>query len=143
MDQQLHRFEEKVQILDDQNLVKQVGYLFYREKRIGDAILLGIEEIKTRRIYAAMGYSSLFEMLVKYSHLSETASYQRVNALKLMGAVSEAQEALFNGDSVYQMQPWCSRSFNALKKTPSVQWALKLKKKSLNPLREKPTKRRK
>ncbi|MGZ3771644.1 MAG: hypothetical protein ACXVCP_18875 [Bdellovibrio sp.] len=65
MDQQLHAFEGKVKALDDKDLVEQVYQLFNREKRIGDAILLGLKEIKTRRLFAAMGYSSLFEMLVK------------------------------------------------------------------------------
>ncbi|MGZ3772422.1 MAG: hypothetical protein ACXVCY_01730 [Pseudobdellovibrionaceae bacterium] len=37
-------------------------------------------------------------MLVKFYNLSETASYQRVNALKLIESVPEAQEALFSGE---------------------------------------------
>ncbi|MGZ3771502.1 MAG: HNH endonuclease [Bdellovibrio sp.] len=98
MDQQLYSFEEKVKTLNDQNLVEQVRQLFHREKRLGDAILLGLKEIKERRIYAAMGYSNLFEMLIKFYHLSETASYQRVNALKLIESVPEAQDVLFNGE---------------------------------------------
>ncbi|MGZ3770255.1 MAG: HNH endonuclease [Bdellovibrio sp.] len=98
MDQQLQSFEGKVQTLADNELVEQVRQLFNREKKIGDAILLGLKEIKARRLFAAMGFSSLFEMLVKHYHLSETASYQRVNALKLIESVPEAQEALFNGE---------------------------------------------
>ncbi|MGZ3770412.1 MAG: hypothetical protein ACXVCP_12775, partial [Bdellovibrio sp.] len=98
MDQQLQAFEGKVQTLDDKDLVEQIRQLFNREKKIGDAILLGLKEIKQRRLFAAMGYSSVFEMLVKFYHLSETASYQRVNALKLIESVPEAQEALFNGE---------------------------------------------
>ncbi|MGZ3801117.1 MAG: hypothetical protein ACXVCL_13190, partial [Bdellovibrio sp.] len=65
MDQQLQAFEGKVQTLDDKDLVEQIRQLFNREKKIGDAILLGLKEIKQRRLFAAMGYSSLFEMLVK------------------------------------------------------------------------------
>ncbi|MGZ3772421.1 MAG: hypothetical protein ACXVCY_01725 [Pseudobdellovibrionaceae bacterium] len=41
MDQQLQSFEGKVQTLDNKDLVEQVRQLFNREKRIGDAILLG------------------------------------------------------------------------------------------------------
>ncbi|MGZ3769291.1 MAG: hypothetical protein ACXVCR_13370 [Bdellovibrio sp.] len=98
MDQQLQAFEGKVQTLADKDLVEQVRQLFNKEKKIGDAILLGLREIKQRRIFAALGFSSLFEMLVKFYHLSETASYQRVNALKLIESVPEAQDALFNGE---------------------------------------------
>ncbi|MGZ3769453.1 MAG: HNH endonuclease [Bdellovibrio sp.] len=98
MNQQLQAFEGKVQTLNDKDLVEQVRQLFFREKRIGDVILLGLKEIKHRRVFAAMGFSSLFEMLVKHYHLSETASYQRVNALKLIESVPEAQEVIFNGE---------------------------------------------
>ncbi|MGZ3770589.1 MAG: HNH endonuclease [Bdellovibrio sp.] len=98
MDKQLQAFGGRVQTLGDKDLVEQVRQLFNREKKIGDAILLGLKEIKQRRIFAAMGFSSLFEMLIKHYHLSETASYQRVNALKLIESVPEAQDALFNGE---------------------------------------------
>ncbi|MGZ3785523.1 MAG: hypothetical protein ACXWR0_13325 [Bdellovibrio sp.] len=98
MDQQLQSFEGKVHTLDDKDLIEQVRLLFNREKRIGDAILLGLKEIKQRRLFAALGYSSLFEILVKFYNLSETSNYQRVNALKLIESLPEAQEALFNGE---------------------------------------------
>ena len=98
MDEQLKNFEYRMQLMADAELLQQVGNLFAREKKIGDAILLGLKEIKTRKLHLAYGYSSLFEMLVKYFHLSETASYQRINSLKLIDQVPEAQEAIFSGE---------------------------------------------
>jgi hypothetical protein len=37
-------------------------------------------------------------MLVKHFHLSETSSYQRLNALKLMESVPVAAKEIFAGD---------------------------------------------
>jgi len=96
--QQLKKFEIKIQSLGDQDLVQTLQKLLEREKRIGDAILLALKEIRTRRIYAAMGYSSLFEMLVKHFKLSESSTYSRLQALKLMDAVPEVQADLASGD---------------------------------------------
>ncbi len=84
--------------LSDNQLTDHLRQLFNKEKQIGDSILLALKEIKSRRIYAFLGYSSLFEMLVRHFHLSETSSYQRLNALKLMESVPVAAKEIFNGD---------------------------------------------
>jgi 5-methylcytosine-specific restriction endonuclease McrA len=94
---QITAFETRLQLLNDTDLVKQVQNLFQKEKRLGDAILLGLKEIKARRVFAAMGYPSLFEFLVKHFGLSESATYQRLQALKLIEAVPEVQHDLFDG----------------------------------------------
>ena len=84
--------------LSNSQLTDHLYRLFQKEKQIGDSILLVLKEIKNRRIYASLGYSSLFEMLVRHFHLSETSSYQRLNALKLMESVPAAAKEIFNGD---------------------------------------------
>jgi hypothetical protein len=96
--EQLKNYELKIQSLKDQDLLQTLQKLLDREKRIGDAILLALKEIRTRRLYAAMGYSSLFEMLVKHFNLSESSTYTRLQALKLMDAIPEIQEDLTKGD---------------------------------------------
>lgn len=96
--EQLKKFEIKIQSLGDQDLVQTLQKLLEREKRVGDAILLALKEIRNRRIYAAMGYSSPFEMLVKHFHLSESSSYTRLQALKLMDTIPEIQADLASGD---------------------------------------------
>jgi len=96
--EQLKNFELKTQALKDQDLLQTLQKLLDREKRIGDAILLALKEIRVRRLYAAMGYSSLFEMLVKQFNLSESSTYTRLQALKLMDAIPEIQEDLTKGD---------------------------------------------
>jgi hypothetical protein len=97
VEQKLLTFESRMQTKTDHDLVDQVASLFTKEKRIGDAILMGLKEIKVRRLYAAMGYPSLFDMLVKHFKLSESSTYTRLQALKLIEAVPEVQGDLFTG----------------------------------------------
>lgn len=94
----LGKVERDLSNLLDAELIEKVGLLFLREKNVGDVILLGLREIKARRIFAALGYSSLFEMLVKHYGLSESSSYVRLNAIKLMESFPEAEGAIFGGE---------------------------------------------
>ena len=94
----LKKYESNLQNLADKELIDHLRILLVREKKLGDAILLNLGEINSRKIYAGLGYPSLFEMLVKHFGLSATAAFQRVNALKLIQAIPEAQEALFKGE---------------------------------------------
>ncbi len=94
----IKEFENQLVILSNQDLVEKVEQFFNKEKKIGDAILIGLKEIKTRRVYNWLGYPSMFDMLIKYYKLSEAGAYQRINALKIIEAVPEAQNLLVSGD---------------------------------------------
>jgi hypothetical protein len=85
--------------LSDAALIDGFKNLISREKRLGDLILLNLQEINSRRIYAQLGYGSLFEFLVKYFHLSESSAYQRISAMKLIQALPEARAALVAGET--------------------------------------------
>jgi hypothetical protein len=98
MNDQLLKFEIEVKNLSDSALMNRLSRIFEYEKKCADAILLGLKEIKVRRLYMTAGYSSLFNMLVHYFKLSETMAYQRLAALKLIESVPEAQTALLNNN---------------------------------------------
>jgi hypothetical protein len=85
--------------LSDAALIEGFKNLILREKRLGDLILLNLQEMNSRRIYAQLGYGSLFEFLVKYFHLSESSAYQRINAMKLIQCIPEARAALVAGET--------------------------------------------
>ncbi len=55
--------------------------------------------MNSRKIYAQLGYGSLFEFLVKYFHFSESSAYQRISALKLIQSIPEARAALVAGET--------------------------------------------
>jgi hypothetical protein len=98
MQDQLLRFDAEVKYLTDSDLLSKLERIFVFEKKCTDAILLGLKEIKARRLYITAGYSSLFEMLVKFYKLSETIAYQKISTLRLIEAVPLAQEALLNNE---------------------------------------------
>jgi hypothetical protein len=85
--------------LSDAVLIEQFKNLILREKRLGDLILLNLQEMNSRKIYAQLGFGSLFEFLVKYFHLGESSAYQRINAMKLIQSVPEARAALVSGET--------------------------------------------
>ena len=85
--------------LSDAALIEGFKNLILREKRLGDLILLNLQEMNSRRIYAQLGYGSLFEFLVKYFHLSESSAYQRISAMKLIQSIPEARTALISGET--------------------------------------------
>ena len=96
--QQFEQFENRVHQLSNVELISELERLFQREKRLGDAILLGLKEIQQRRLFLELGYPSMFEFLVKHYKLSESSAYQRVAALKLMQALPEVQNSILKGE---------------------------------------------
>jgi 5-methylcytosine-specific restriction endonuclease McrA len=84
--------------LSNEQLLLSLENQFENERRTSHFILLHLKEIRTRRLYADRGFSSLFEMLIKRFHLSESSANQRLKALELMLAVPEVEESLKNGN---------------------------------------------
>ncbi len=83
-----------LQNLSKQVLIAETQNLIIKEKEYSDLILKYMSEICRRRLYAEMGFESLYKMLVQYFHLSETSAYNRVKAMRLVDEVPEAREAL-------------------------------------------------
>jgi hypothetical protein len=68
------------------------------ERKASHVVLLYLAEIAGRRLYADMGYGSLFELLVRHFRLSESSVNNRLKALALMNDVSEAKTCLARGE---------------------------------------------
>lgn len=84
--------------LSDDQLLLDLAHHFENERKISHLILLHLKVVWQRKLYADRGYPSLFEMLIKHFRLSETSAHQRIQALKLLIDVPEAEEKLVNGD---------------------------------------------
>ena len=140
----IKEFENQIAILSNQDLVEKLEQFFIKEKKIGDAILIGLKEIKTRRVYNWLGYPSMFDMLIKYYKLSEAGTYQRLNALKIIESVPEAQNLLVSGDvsmgTLSEMQSFINKQEKATgeKVTTTVKKQLvdEIKNKSVKETRE-------
>lgn len=87
-----------VKSLSDQQLIERTEYLARRERAVVEYLIWHLQEIQDRKLFILMGYTSLFECLVKHFKYSEPVAYTRMSALKIMSAVPEAAGALNSGE---------------------------------------------
>ena len=83
--------------LSNDNLITEIRSLVKEERRITRDILDHINEVARRRLYADLGYSSIFDWLVKDLGYSESAAYRRMQAARILQAVPEAADKLEAG----------------------------------------------
>jgi hypothetical protein len=83
--------------LSNDNLISAVRTLVKEERRITREILDHINEVEKRRLYADLGFSSIFDWLAKDLGYSESAAYRRMQAARILCAVPEAAEKLESG----------------------------------------------
>ncbi|MBN8542036.1 MAG: HNH endonuclease [Deltaproteobacteria bacterium] len=83
--------------LSNDNLITSVRLLVKEERRITREILDHINEVARRRLYADLGFSSIFDWLVKDLSYSESAAYRRMQAARVLLAVPEAAGKLESG----------------------------------------------
>jgi len=84
--------------LSDQELLAKIQNLVNVERMTLEKILEHLQEIQRRRLYADLGYSSLFKYLVKELGYSEAAAARRIGALKLVNKVPEAKFMIASGE---------------------------------------------
>lgn len=83
--------------LDDVQLEISIKEKVRLETNATTAVLHHLAEIQRRRLYAARGYSSLFEYATKALGYSEGAAYRRINAMKLISSIPEVEEKISSG----------------------------------------------
>ncbi|MCE3013281.1 MAG: hypothetical protein LW878_09475, partial [Proteobacteria bacterium] len=83
--------------LSNDNLITAVRSLVKEERRITREVLDHINEVARRRLYADLGFSSIFDWLVKDLGYSESAAYRRMQAARILQAVPEAGGKLESG----------------------------------------------
>jgi hypothetical protein len=84
--------------LSNDGLITAVRLLVKEERRITREILDHINEVASRRLFADLGYSSIFDWLVKDLGYSESAAYRRMQAARLLQAVPEVASKLESGE---------------------------------------------
>ena len=67
------------------------------EKRLTSEILEKIQELENHRGYLQLGYSSLFDYLVRALGYSEGTDYQRQSCVRLVKGVPELKEKIDQG----------------------------------------------
>ncbi len=83
--------------LSSKELLARFKKLVAEERRATLAIIEHLQEIQERRLYAELGYASLWEFATRYLGLSEGAAQRRIQAMRLTRDVPEAKVALESG----------------------------------------------
>ena len=84
--------------ISDRALLENIQALVKTERLTLEQILEHLEEIQRRRLYADLGYSSLFKYLVKELKYSEGAAARRISALHLIRKVPSAKRMIAAGE---------------------------------------------
>lgn len=87
-----------IKTLTDKQLLSSTQKLVAKERQTLEKILEHLQEVHRRRLFADLGYSSLFKYLVKELKYSEGAASRRVNALRLVKRIPEAKKMISCGD---------------------------------------------
>lgn len=90
-------FKSDCKTMTDDQLIERVEYLVRRERELVECLIWHLQEIQDRKLFIPMGFTSLFECLVKHFKYSEAIAYSRISALKIINAVPEAAKALGAG----------------------------------------------
>jgi hypothetical protein len=88
---------ERVARLSDQDLLAQVKDLAQREREATVALIAHLAELDERRLYLAEGYPSLFKYCTDVLHLSEHATYNRIETARAVRQFPVLLERLAEG----------------------------------------------
>jgi hypothetical protein len=80
-----------------QDWILRLKKLIAEERRITALVIAELERIQRFKLYAEMGYSSLFKFCVQELGYSESAAQRRILAMRLTRDVPEARIAIENG----------------------------------------------
>lgn len=83
--------------VSDQEILGRLEKLSRTERKITHLILWHINEVRARRLYANLGYSSCHQYLVERLGYSDDSAYRREQAARVLKQVPEVAEKLENG----------------------------------------------
>lgn len=88
----------KLKSLPDHELLARLENLVLRERQVVESLIRHLQEVQDRKLYISMGYTSLFECLVKHFKYSEAVAYSRISVLRIIHSVPETKVALQRGE---------------------------------------------
>lgn len=96
--------------LSNHELAQRLETLVRSERKITHLILLHINEIDSRRLYAEQGYDSMFSYLTKYLGYSESGAYRRLQSARLLkdtpGVANKLESGALNLSQLTQVQKY-------------------------------------
>jgi hypothetical protein len=113
--------------ISDDVLLKQTSRYARSERKITHVVLWHINEVERRRLYAQLGYSSIFKYISKHLGYGEKAAYERMYASRLLGKMPELAEKMEEGTlnltQVVQVQSCINKEARAGNKIDQEQTA--------------------
>lgn len=88
---------QKIKKLNDQDLLRFLPQFAKKERELTLKIIHLLREVKYRRLYAKLGYPSLFEYAVYELKYSKGAAHRRLEAMELIDSFPEMETKLSNG----------------------------------------------
>jgi hypothetical protein len=83
--------------LSDRDLLDQLGQAADNERGATARLIVLLQEVEARRLYLALGYSSLYTYCTRVLHLSESAAYRRIEVARLARRFPIVLELLESG----------------------------------------------
>jgi hypothetical protein len=123
-------FEENLKSISDSDLLASTRQLASEERRIGIRVLHHLREIDARRLFASLGFSSLFAYCTTELGYSEGGAYRRIAAMRLLRDVPEyemkLQEGIVSVATLSQVQSFLVQEKRQLGKAYSSKQKLEL-----------------
>jgi hypothetical protein len=83
--------------VSNSDLLTNTKLLVSNEKKIGIEVLRHLREIDSRKAFAEIGYSSLFDYCIRELQYAEGSAWRRIQAMRLLREIPEYEEKLKDG----------------------------------------------
>ncbi len=83
--------------LSDSELIERTEKVVLQEREMTNSVLDHLREIESRRLYARLGYSSMFDYCTKHLKYCNASAQLRIDAMRLAVELPEIKESLENG----------------------------------------------
>ena len=107
---------KNLKIISDSDLLTEIRSLCSDERRMGIDILYRFREIEFRQLHVREGYESLHEFAVKELRYSDGAAHRRIQAMRLLKDLPEAEQGLKTGELTLSHASQLQDFFRAEKK---------------------------
>lgn len=83
--------------VSNQELLSRLDRLVQSERKMTHMILCHINEVESRRLYAELGFDSMFKYLTRHCGYGEDSAYRRLQAARLLKKTPEIAEKIEHG----------------------------------------------
>ena len=88
---------KNLRALSDESLLQETQVLVAEERRVSLAVLHHLQEIDRRRLFAGLGFSSLYEYATRALGYSEASAQRRIQAARLLSQCPELAPQIESG----------------------------------------------